>query len=1114
MAARNGIYWAILLGLGALLLLGPLASFGQAPPTLVPPKEMVSNFEARRVLARLLASSGRELAQAVREYRLLLQARPHDVQIRLELAQLLIREKNYPEASRELQTILRQRPGDPRAATALARIHLWTKNYPEAIRLFEALKQRQLLTPDHMADLARAYTWNRQYPQAIAAYQDLLRVLPRPTAELYAELADVYLYAKNLPAAVIDYRRALELDPAADAIRKKLALALSWNRQDKEALALLLPLQQKLPSDKEIALELVRVHAKLGRPEQAVALARTLSQRSPGNADLLAELGDLELGLGHAEAARDYYDKALRLPGCTEKLRLHVADQMSFWGDFYRVETSYREYLRRHPDDVEVWLKLAWALASAQRFEEAEGVYRRLQLNQPKAVDPWLGLVKLRLAANDLKGASRDAQEFLAAYPNHPEGLALHGDALLRLQRYPEALETFQRLSRIKGYQVQGLLGCGKALLKQKRQAEAADAFNQALRLDPKSVEARYYQVPGFKGRSGQVSEVPAAGGQETPMQMVRRAQLLAAEGLNRPAIECYQTALARDPQCFPARLGLAEILGVDHQFDHSIALFKTLAADFPGDSKIWISWARVLGWSKHYDQSLEVYDRIHQVNPADPVPPREMARTAAWGKMMPESRRLYASLWEQPVDQQLLTALKKLQGRTGDPGLPPIIEQLQNSPADTIYQGYEAVGWELAKLSASLAPDTKIQVEQLLVELLPAYKVQKEAYLESQAKWLAWNKRLTPALDKYQELVEAQPGNQEALFDYAQVECALGLCSREVKTYRSLLLIDPLHNLAGLALERQEIRSNPSLQMGYTYWEEIGRGQHAVSQIASNIAELSLDVPITCENHLGVAGYRWFERPKEGAGPYWADGHAMGVNGLLNSFFRYDLSWTRKYYENSSIPDRNTGHAKFWFNLRDYATLGLAYERTNEIYNTFGIQQGTQANNFWGSLSSFLTRKWAVEGQARYISFNDNNNEKVYSFATSYDLTDPPWIFRVKFKGEYRDTAKLNDYIFQGDQLVNIIHPYWTPQNYLGGAVVLEWRHDLSRYFFCGSEKHYYALRTILSNDTTGNKGYGFEGEWNYEFRKHWSVNLKGFLNRSNQWDANAAWALIRYQL
>jgi len=1111
MVYHRGCSWGILLSLWALLQICPQAVSGVSLPSIVSPEEQVSDFAARLALARLLASFDGEVGRAVKEYRFLLKERPRDPQIRLELAKLLIREKNYQEAIQELQTVLQQRPGDSQAAVALARIYLWTKNYPEAIRLFEDLQRRRTLAADQLGDLARAYTWNRQYPQAIAAYEGVLRKLPQPQAKLYMELGDVHLYNKNLTAAVSNYRKALELEPAADALRKKLALTLSWNKLDEEALALLLPLQKKLPADQEIALELVRVYAKLGRQDQAVALARMLLQRFPADAHLLVELGDLELGLGHAQAARDLYDKALRLADRPEKLALHVADQMNFWGDFYRVEASYREYLRRHPDDVKVWQKLAWALVSAQRFEEAEGIYRRLRLEQPMLQDPWLGLVKLRLAENDLKGALRSAREFLEVHPDHPEGLNLKGEALLRLQRYPEALKTFRHLSLIRGCQVPGLLGTGKVLIKQKLQAEAAAVFNQVLMLDPQNAEARYYQTSKIKVKPGEVSEPPA--GQESPMQLARRAQLLAADGFNRQAIDTYQAAMDRDPQCFPARLGLAEILGVDHQYDRSLELYRALAADFPGDSKILISWARVLAWSKHYHQSIEVYERAHKLNPADPVPPREMARTAAWGKMMPKARRIYASLWEKPVDRQLLAALEALQAQRASPGLQSLVQQLRDTPNDSIYQGYEKVSRKPAKLSHSLTPETQAQLEQVLVELLPAYKVQKAAYLESRAKWLAWNKRLTTALDTYQELVEAEPGNQEALFDQAQAECALGLCEQEAETYRDLLLIDPLHNLAGMALERVEISRHSSLRLGHTYWEETGSGEHAVSQIARHQTGLTLDYPLTCAHHLRLSALRWLDRPKDGGGAYWADGFSLELKGLLNPYIRYGLMWTHKYYEKGSVADLDSGHARVWFNLRNYAELDLGYERTNEIYNNFCIRQGTQADQVWVGLSSWLTRKLEVQSQARYINYSDNNDSKVFSLSGGYDVTDHPRTLRLKLRGEYRDSNKINRYIYRGETLVNIIYPYWTPKNYLGGAMGLEWRHDLSKFFFCGSELHYYGLRAFLLSDSKGNTGYALEAEWNYEFYKRWTINLKGLLQRSDQWDANAIWAYVQYK-
>ena len=1108
-------YRVIFVVVGLVLLL-PMGAAGTPPVSLVETPDQVTDFEARLLLARLLASQPGKLAPAIQEYRRLLAQRPGDGQIRGALADLLIRQNNFPEAIHELQLVIRQQPGNLKAAVTLARLYLWTKQYAEAIQILQPLQRQGRLPAADLAELARAYTWSKQYPQAIRTYQEALRLAKPPEAKLFVELGEVYLYAQNLPQAVVNYRRALELDPAAETTRKKLALALSWDKQDQEALALLVPLQHKNPRDKEIGLELVRVHAKLGNKSPAVALARTLAGKFPQDWDLLVELGDQELGLGHARAASDLYERALKLAGEPKKLTVHVADQMNMWGDFYRVEAIYKKYLQKHPDDFEVRLKLSWALVSAQRYEEAEGEYRRLRLDRPKSLEPLVGLAKLKLMEKDFPQALAYAEEILRLQSDAPEGLALRAEAHYRLQHYAAARDSYGQLAGAKAHQVDGLIGRGKALLKQDNQEEAAAAFAQAYGLAPKKVEARYYHAGVRQATSPEFVQHLTAGGQEQPPQLVEWAQLFAADGFNRQAIACYEAALAQDPRYFPAQLGLAEILGVDHRYDRSIKMFQELAEEYPGDSKILISLARVLGWSKNYDRSLEVYRQVGELNPADPVPPKEMARTAAWGKMMPRARELYANLQQPPVDQKLLTAVesRQFQGQEAEIQQELLSRIRQASRAGSGYQGYEAFCRELAQLQERLSPDTGKQWEIIRLELLPAYKVQKAAYLENQAKWQAWNKRYTPSMDTYEELIQAQPGNQEAYFDYAQVLCAQGLCDREAKVYKDLLVLDPLHSRAKMALERQEIRSHPYLQMSHNYWEETGTGQHAVSQIARNKSDLTLDIPINCTNRFQVSAHRWFERPKDGhGGPYWADGQTLALNGIYNPYIKYALAWTGKYYEKSSVPNTNTGLAQLWFNLRNYAQLGLCYERTNEIYNNYGIRQGTQADNMWITLSSFVVRKLEVAAQARYIIFNDNNAEKVYSLSGSYDVTDHPHIFRIKLKGEYRNTDKINEYIYLDRNLITIIHPYWTPKNYLGGMLTLEWYHDLSKFYFCGSELHYYALRSLLGDDTTGNKGYGFEGEYNYEFLKHWTINAKASIYRSSQWNAQGAWGFIKYQ-
>ena len=365
--------------------------------------------------------------------------------------------------------------------------------------------------------------------------------------------------------------------------------------------------------------------------------------------------------------------------------------------------------------------------------------------------------------------------------------------------------------------------------------------------------------------------------------------------------------------------------------------------------------------------------------------------------------------------------------------------------------------------------------------------------------------------MDAYEELLGFTPGNEEAIFDYAQTECALGLCDREAETYRKLLDMDKLHSLAGKALERQKIRRNPSLKLGQIYWAE--RGRNGLTAIDRYRTDLGVDVPIDCRFHLKLTSHHWIEHPSFTNTSYGANGFTLGVNGVLNPYIRGEAGWTKKIYQDNEFQNTDTGYAHIWFNLRDYAVVGLGYDRTDELYNYFGIKQGIQANSWWMSINSDITRRLEVLGQAKYMGYNDDNDGRLFLLGAGYAFTDHPRIFKIALTGEYRNTQNSDVYQYEDGQLVNIIHPYWTPQNYVDGTVTFEWYHDLSELFFCGSQLHFYDLALTLGTDTESNPSVALRGKWHYEFLDHWTFNITGLIHRSQLWDAEGIWADIRYQ-
>ena len=859
-------------------------------------------------------------------------------------------------------------------------------------------------------------------------------------------------------------------------------------------------------------LEMARVLIRKGDTKEALSILRSMQGTRPNDPETLVALADLEASLGHAAVSRDLYMDAVRMSDQPEIVKLKFADRMNMWGDFHKAETVYKDHIRTHPEEADAVLRLAALMRSSERYGESEGIYKRLLFESPDSKEILMALAGLKLLEKNFDAAGKLVDRFLELDPHNPEGLLLKADILFLQKRYEEALGIYSRLSEMKCCHIKGLIGMGKVYLEQGKDDLAGSCFAEACESDPQNVEARFYAAGLEKVASGDFVNALIENPVISPMILDKWARLYATHGFNKIAITCYEASLKRDPDYFPSQIGLAEVLAIDHQYDRATKQFEALAQTFPDNRKILIGWARALGWGRRYDESIELYNKINLIAPSDPVPQMEKARTAAWAKEMDVASEAYEGLLTPPVDKALAESLKPVAAASGNLGLTNAVSKLADRAEEPPpFQGFEAFSEDLKKLRPALSSDTNQQIDGILIRLYPSFVIQKTAYLESEGKRLIWNKRPTRAMDAYEELLGFTPGNEEAIFDYAQTECALGLCDREAETYRKLLDMDKLHSLAGKALERQKIRRNPSLKLGQIYWAE--RGRNGLTAIDRYRTDLGVDVPMDCRFHLKLTSHHWIEHPSFTNTSYGANGFTLGVNGVLNPYIRGEAGWTKKIYQDNEFQNTDTGYAHIWFNLRDYAVVGLGYDRTDELYNYFGIKQGIQANSWWMSINSDITRRLEVLGQAKYMGYNDDNDGRLCLLGAGYAFTDHPRIFKIALTGEYRNTENPDVYQYEDGQLVNIIHPYWTPQNYVDGTVTFEWYHDLSELFFCGSQLHFYDLALTLGTDTESNPSVALRGKWHYEFLDHWTINITGLIHRSQLWDAEGIWADIRYQ-
>lgn len=930
-----------------------------------------------------------------------------------------------------------------------------------------------------------------------------------PTDAQLEDLRGDLALAQDRPAeAAAAFDRALKLEPGSVRLDRKLALALSWAGQNEAAYRRLSRLYERRPDDPKIGLELVRVMARTGRLSQAARLAKTLAEAHPDEPKPALELADVELSQGHARAARRIYLRVAADHPEMAGLKARLATRMLGWGDFQRSAALLREAIEADPKSVDLKLSLAEAYSAGQRYARAEQVYRLLLLSAPADRRALEGLTRSQLRAKDFAAAAITAARLTVARPDLASAWLLLARAETGRGRYNEAAVAAKRAVQLPGGREAGLIQWGRVLLHQNQPQSARAKFDLALKQAPNLVAARFAATILAGQKPEPIIDRLVKPGAEKPLDLVAWGDLLAAEGWPGPAARCYGAALAADRDLLAAALGRADSLAGQKKYDRALKIYDRLCQELDRPSKLIIGRARILSWARRYADSLRIYDLAIAADKTDSVPVLEKARVAGWAKDIDLQLKTLAGLYRRPVDGRLKQAL-----RTVD--LPPVLDKAgqrikADDPAATVFKGYQEFRAAVDKARSGLPSGMAARLDRLLIDLGAEYDIQKTAWLERQAKYLAWNRRWAPAARAYARLTAHHPGNQEALFDYGQVLCSLGLCDREEGVYRTLQRIDPTNNLVGVALERLERRKRPKLQAAHSFWEENGHGD--LSRIARQRTDLRADVPLACRHQLELSLHRWREDAPRTGQVYEANGFSLAFRPVINEYLKLGLGWTYKGYQDSTVGDSHTGFARIDLNLDNYLGLALGWRRTDEIYNAFGVIQTSQADRFGLEVTSGPTRWLDLTAGLEYLNYSDDNNGWSAPLSLAFGMTDHPRQLKLIVAGQWRQTDRTSVFIYSGPRLQNIIHPYWTPQDYLAGSITLDWRHDLAKEFFCGARQHFYNLKLSLVTDTEGNSGFGLSGEYVNQVTDHWLVGLSGLIHRSQDWDAEGLWLRLGY--
>lgn len=987
------------------------------------------------------------------------------------------------------------------------------KSTLEALEIYLELVEEEPNDFNVWMNVGKWFIAQGNFSKALPVFSAILNKQPLPSELIREELiskrtrSDKFRLKETVESIVPQEDQISE-----DEARLELARILTHHDQTlSEALVQYEILLEKHPHDKVLILEASRVLIRQKKFTQALALLYPAIRENPCYSELLVEAAHAEQGLSHPKKSQELFLRALKETKDPESVLLDYANTLMMVGSFQKAAAIYQEALKNNPNSLDLNLSLAWTFVSAERYEEAEGMYQKLLFENPRNSKVLESLATLKELEKDYEVALIYVDCLISLHPEKKAYFIMKANLLYKNEDYEAALEEYEKLIGNNEMALKALIGKGKVERKLGQCNEAAKSFRDALDIDPSSIEAQFYlsgEEVLCKSFIQQILDQT-----HDPDKLYKWASIYTENGMSDERI-FYEEALKIDPDFFPALSGLAESLAASYQYQEALDIYFSILEDFPNNSKMMTQMARVLSWGKNYEDSLAVYDEIIALDNNNPVPWREKARVAYWGKLIDISRASYQAFLFPPVDQLLLDSIKsKITDECSSTVLLEALELLSSSlERDSIYQGYEKVTCFLNQISNSSDDKEYEELKWILLEYLPLYRIQKSLDLESRARDFDWENYNFHAMEIYQDLITFSPGNEEALYSYAQDYCNVGLCKFSRRLYEHILNIDPNHNLVKLALERNVLREHPLIQTNYTYWRERGIGQFAQSQIARQQFDALIEWSPTCDYHFRFMQNIWLEFPFFKEKFYPAEGQTIEVDHVFNGYVKGSAGATRKNYF-QQFPSRYTGFATLWFNINDYVALGIGYERRNEIYNFFCLKEGIQAKVSWVSLKA-SSHSWESATTYRHYDYNDENTLDHINLLIAHAFTEDPVIFKLILNANYWNTSHQTRIIVNSKgKVVTVIHPYWTPENYYAGSLTLQFRYNYAWFTYCEAPQRYFDLKVTGADDTVDNPTVQVIVDWKHEFFYHLGFEVIGFINRGRLWNADGFWGQLYYR-
>ncbi|MGM0601157.1 MAG: tetratricopeptide repeat protein [Candidatus Rifleibacteriota bacterium] len=1013
---------------------------------------------------------------------------------RMSVAQILADKGNFDAAIKKYRSIISHFSNNSSARAKLAKLLFWQGQLKEAEKIFSTLDFTKMAAQERKAFIELSIAQGNKTKAA--------------------ELGQTHL----------------KINPEDHSMMLKVSEVLSWISEYNKSLKFLSKLENINYKPARVALVRAQVLFWSGRHQKALNHFKELKAQGIESTDLYIIQGEFLMAIASFTEAISSFDKAKQFlheannkslnysspDSPLYKIKKGKAFSNSALGNNDKAETLLKDLLQSNPEQTDIVIELNRVLRRNNKLAEAIKVLKEYETKAGKNQKILFELGDCHIET----GYWHKTREYytkadrIASFT--PELELRWANRLAQIRNFPESEKIIKKHLKTNRNNLELKIELAWTKASMERYEEATGILKQILHNYPKNHQAMLTMAKvkmlekKFDKAELLATLLKKKGTYKTEAQKLlreissqRTPKKIDYKESRTSKIDELENQWHQDPENFRINFELVQELANQKDYDAALCLLNNVLSLYPGHYVASLMKARILGWAKYFSDSLCNYKRLSMRYPKNPVFYREAGRTAFWANKPDCANYWYGEMLTNPVSEMLYQRIES--ATSSSISAEKKLKNLLKKSGKEGFEKYEDFQNHFRSTRKELNASNSEFIEKNLLDLYSTYLLQRHFHLEYRGKFLNSQRKPRKALKAFNRLLETEPANLEVLFDISQIMCTLGLNDHERRIYDKILGYAPDHNLIRDALKKLDEDEKPMLKYKYYYQQEKGRGSLATMRIYGS--QLVASAYLNKRWQASISGSSRYFRPGIWNGRFRSIETQLKLKGVLSAYTRLNAGLSHNKFASNHFPGQvtpsstTTGFIDIFHSIQDNLNLNLGFSKKALYPNDIALRDGTTLETLYLGVKYPVSRKFVIGARLEDAKYSDANELNVLKYDARYDLTDFPEIFRLIFSGENRHTSNKSLYAYKNGNLIDIKYPYWTPQNYKGRGIALEYFRDLSKTRICRADKHYFSLIFSLGDESLSNHSRRIDWQWHLDWQNEWEAELSGHWHDSLDW-------------